>query len=305
MEKLKHTILNILAALLAAVLLATGVSALTDGEVEAQVAALGKETVTGNVLIWFLCAIAFLKVSQKVDSFMQSLGINVGHTGGSMLGDLMVGLKGVKALSGGGASGGGGTSSGGSSGAGTAFLAGGLAGAVGRSVEKDAAAGVTGRESGTAAGKFISNAAYRSSVSKGGDFANNIIGSVAKGDVRSDGTITGEKAAEAMISYFGHTGQAGAPSYSGVEIGGGRITGKESTPESPDMTAFAMYSAERYTEPEGSFTTETAADGSKWYKQTPQDTVEKTPYYDADGEIRYRETIVQKLPQIPKRKDRL
>ena len=53
---------------------------------EADVEAVGKEAASGNLLIWFLCAIAFLKVSQKIDSFMGSLGINVGHTGGSMLG---------------------------------------------------------------------------------------------------------------------------------------------------------------------------------------------------------------------------
>ena len=52
---------------------------------EADVEAVGKETASGNLLIWFLCAIAFLKVSQKIDSFMGSLGINVGHTGGSLL----------------------------------------------------------------------------------------------------------------------------------------------------------------------------------------------------------------------------
>ena len=38
---------------------------LTEAEVQQAVDAQGKETVTGNVFIWFLCAIAFLKVSQK------------------------------------------------------------------------------------------------------------------------------------------------------------------------------------------------------------------------------------------------
>lgn len=51
---------------------------------EAEVEAVGKETASGNVFIWFLCAIAFLKISQKIDSFMSSLGINVGHTGGGL-----------------------------------------------------------------------------------------------------------------------------------------------------------------------------------------------------------------------------
>jgi type IV pilus assembly protein PilQ len=68
---------------------------------------------------------------------------------------------------------------------------------------------------------------------------------------------------------------------------------------------FAMYNADQYMKPEGAFTTETAADGSKWYKQTPQDTVQRIPYMDANGDVKYNETIVQQLPQIPRRKDRV
>ena len=63
---------------------------------EDEVLAVGKETATGNVFIWFLCAIAFLKISQKIDSFMASLGINVGQTGGSMLSELLVAAKAAK-----------------------------------------------------------------------------------------------------------------------------------------------------------------------------------------------------------------
>ena len=65
-------------------------SELTEAEVEQAVAEQGKEAVTGNVFIWFLCAIAFLKVSQKIDSFMASLGINVGNTGGNMMAELLI-----------------------------------------------------------------------------------------------------------------------------------------------------------------------------------------------------------------------
>ena len=66
---------------------------LTEAEVQQAVDAQGKETVTGNVFIWFLCAIAFLKVSQKIDSFMASLGVNVGNTGGNMMAELLIGRK--------------------------------------------------------------------------------------------------------------------------------------------------------------------------------------------------------------------
>ncbi len=67
------------------------VFAVTESDVEA----VGKETASGNVFIWFLCAIAFLKISQKIDSFLSSLGINVGHTGGSMMAELMVAARGA------------------------------------------------------------------------------------------------------------------------------------------------------------------------------------------------------------------
>ncbi|MBR0108132.1 MAG: hypothetical protein IJM07_03305, partial [Pyramidobacter sp.] len=74
--------------------------AISESEVEAQVAASGKETVVGNVLIWFLCAVAFLKVSQKIDSFMASLGVNVGHTGGSLMAEALIATRGIAMVAG-------------------------------------------------------------------------------------------------------------------------------------------------------------------------------------------------------------
>ena len=78
-----------------ALALAVPAFAIEESEVEAAVNATSREEVTGNVLIWFLCAVAFLKISQKIDSFMSSLGINVGHTGGSMMAELMIAAKGL------------------------------------------------------------------------------------------------------------------------------------------------------------------------------------------------------------------
>ena len=68
-------------------------AAISESDVQTQVDAVGKEAVSGNVFIWFLCAIGFLKVGQKIDSFLSSLGVNVGHTGGSMLAEAMVEFK--------------------------------------------------------------------------------------------------------------------------------------------------------------------------------------------------------------------
>ena len=112
--------------------------ALTELDVQSQVSASGKEGVAGNLFVWFLCAVAFLKISQKIDSFMQGLGINVGHTGGSMLAEVMLSARSIAAARGvagrgrGGNAGRGG-STGGSGGDSNTFLQGGLAGVVNRS----------------------------------------------------------------------------------------------------------------------------------------------------------------------------
>ena len=275
-------------------------SALTEAEVQAQVNAVGKEAVTGNLFVWFLCAVAFLKVSQKIDSFMSSLGINVGHTGGSMLSELMIAARGVATARG---MSGGGRGSGGGSG-GEDFLKGGLIGAAGRSMERGAAQNATGSGSGGLGG-----VAYNSSVQEGGGFANRVIGSIATGKISTDGTISGENAPQALMSYLGYTalgeGAADVPSFSGVEIGGGRITATEVSAEHPEGIAMGMYNTDQYMAPEGAYTTVTAADGSTWYKQYAADTVERTPYKAEDGSIAYNESIVQKLPKIPPRKDRV
>ena len=358
--------------------------AVTEDEVQQQVDSEGKETVSGNIFIWFLCAIAFLKASQKIDSFMSSLGINVGHTGGSMLAEAMIATRGVAALRGGvgghfsskGGTAGGGGPGGGDGGAG-GFLSGGLVGAVGRKFANGAASSVTGQGSGVTAG--ISRKMYESSLNKGGDFANRVTSAVAKGRAATAGTMTGPTAAAAMASYFGIR-QAGAvgpaaavadgqsdsqeyggpteapdfegspgvgysspsgpseagipdtpdggthdyssdaadgspapemgtaphiPSYTDVEIGGGRITGVETTPEQPSGVQFAMYSAEQHSRPQGEHSTVEAVDGSKWYKQYARDTVDRTPYMDEEGEIKYHEKIVKTLPKPPSRKDRM
>lgn len=395
--------------------LVTPAFAVTEAEVEAQVAAVGKETVTGNVLIWFLCAIAFLKVSQKIDSFMASLGVNVGHTGGSMMAEAMIAMRGIGAVTGGFGKGGSSRSSGSSgSSAGSAgssgFFKGGLAGMVSRKVTNDAVKTATSTTSAvqraatesavqrkTSVGEQISRSAQtnshasttqtashdaqvrssqsvsqtvhteaQQSVSKdaqvksshttaqeskislsktvsghqhtsvpgsvakpvpsfrgvgvggavfaksllsGGSFANDVIGRVARGDMRSTGSITGELAAQSLQSYMGLTALGDwakdLPTFSDVEIGGGRITGIETAAGSSEGLAFGMYHADQYAAPQGDYTTVHSADGTRWYKQYAQDAVERKPYKAPDGTVAYQESIVKKLPDPPRRKDRM
>ena len=314
--------------------------AFSESDAQAQVDAAGREAVSGNVLVWFLCAIAFLKVSQKIDSFMSSLGVNVGHTGGSMIAEAMIAARGVGAVRnfsrqhfGGSHSsssshvntGSGSPGCPGSPGSPGGFLAGGLAGVVSRQVTNSALRTATthtetNRQSGKAPGGSIGGFAstisagiggnmYASSVVKGGDFANNVIGTVATGNIASVGSMTGEKAAQALHSYMGYAaleeGAQHVPSFTGVEIGGGRITGTEISEEHPEGISFGMYHADQYAAPEGAYATVQAVDGTSWYKQYAQDAVEKSPYMAADGSIAYKESIVKKMPPAPKRKDRL
>lgn len=311
---------------------------LTEAEVEQAVAEQGKETVTGSVFIWFLCAIAFLKVSQKIDSFMASLGINVGNTGGNMMAELLIAGRGISnSLHARGGGGGGGgyrkPASPGDAAVGGSFLSGGLAGSVGRHVERSAVNAATGYTENAS----IGNTLYQSSLQKGGDFANHVISNIAKGNYGQVGSIKGEDAANAYLSYMGlqnaeqnitnsartdnytsenlsHTSKEESfnnsssvppvPTYSNIEIGGGRITGTETS--DGGSREFAMYHADQYLPPSnGEYETVQSVDGANWYKQYAQDTVERKPYEDANGKIAYHESIVQKLPQPPKRKDKI
>lgn len=308
--------------------------AISEGDLQAQIEAAGKEAVSGSVLVWFLCAVAFLKVSQKIDSFLASLGIHVGHTGGSLMAEAMIaarGLGSVHSFSQPHASGGhqkGASSPAAGTGQAGTFLAGGLvgglAGVVSRQVTNSALRTATappgnqtaGRTpSGTSSGSMASGLSagigghlYTSSVTKGGDFANNIIGTVAAGSPSSTGFITGQRAAEALHSYMGYAalepGAQHIPSFKNVEIGGGRITGTEISEEHPEGIAFGMYHTSQYSAPDGDYTTIQAADGSSWYKQYAADTVNRSPHMAPDGSVAYEESIVKKLPPAPKRKEK-
>jgi len=209
--KRKHRMIFVLAiAVLLTLAFSTTAFAISESDVQAQVDASSRETVSGNVFIWFLCAIAFLKVSQKIDSFMSSLGINVGHTGGSMLAEAMIATRGItdgkKLFGGGGFAGFGGRGSrsasgtsgaSGADGASGGFMSGGLAGVVSRNINRSAAQTATGQ-----GGGIVGGTAFNSSLEKGGDFANNVIGSVAKGSVSSTGTMKGEQAVPIWAMAF-------------------------------------------------------------------------------------------------------
>lgn len=340
--------------------------AITDADVQAAVDAGSKESVSGNLFIWFLGAIAFMKVSQKIDSFMSSLGISVGRTGGSMMGEAMIVAKTIgTAFKGGGFAGFGKNSSGGANPAGNT----GMFGGIGRKMTDGATGSITGKAAGGGMMASVGKKMYENSVGKGGAFATSVISSVARGEINKMGTISGANGKAAMESYFGYNAnatvdkkegtssemsieQGGAttvtqnsniggtigfdaggqpigsesspidiasaggteisssmgdniPTFSEIEMGGGRITGTETNIDHPDGIQFAMYDAEKYSKPEGNFETVTAVDNSKWYKQYAMPTVEKTPYMDTQGKVQYNEKIIERIPKAPIRKDKM
>ena len=550
----KRFFLNCLLILTLVIVMSTNAFAISESDVESAVSSSGKEAVSGTVLVWFLCAIAFLKVSQKIDSFLSSLGLNVGHTGGSMLSEAMIAMRAINtatsavgsALGSRGRHGSAPASGkpGGGSAAAAGFFSGGLVGMASRKIASDAVRaatteknivqpqqaestvsrthansdthsgsqtaseqqrqntsqldqnqqtvssravkseqqgktqqalhesqhsmdasqlhqdtqstqeqqfhaalhtedqqashlsfqsensefagsvvqsdefeasseearteqsqvmqsalqqeqiGVTQREQAqhtqqdtqavtfgqvesqswqhsaqsdkhffavrnglsktTIAertvqtqerpGRFLHSRAssaaptsapaneapaarsapipsaptqfrsfggtlFAKSLYQGGAFANDVIGTVAKGDYRTTGSITGETATRSLTSYMGFTAlgehATNIPRYQDVEIGGGRITGREFTPEHPGGIDFCMYHADQYAQPKGDYSKVYSADDAAWYKQYAADTVERKPYQTEDGKIAYHEKIVQKLPNPPQRKDRM
>ena len=383
--KHRRTTVCLLLILLMA-LLSTSAFAVDESEVESAIAASGQDAVAGNLFIWFLCAVSFLKISQKIDSFMTSLGINVGRTGGSMMAEMLIAGRalGGAAKATGGAIGNifnRGHSNTTNQATGQAFTGGGggMIGVAKRAVGNAAADSATNTAVGL--GSVVGGAMFGSSLNNGGKFATDVVGAVATGNISRVGSITGAKAAQALTSYLGYgatagngtgapssklamnadsitsaagesltspgtdipvsrdmggddviTAEGGAtaaaaayadevessvqdqqapipqqpPTFRDVEIGGGRITGYETPADGGAERQFAMYNAGQYMTPQsGDYETVQTADGETWYKQYAQPTVEKTPHKEPGGQIKYDERIVDRMPQVPKRKDRI
>lgn len=177
--------------------------AVSEADVESAVASQGKEVVSGNLFVWFLCAIAFLKVSTKLDSILQAMGLGVGRAPGSILAEAFMALRGMqagKAILSGQMPGAGSRSAAAGAGATSAF-SGGLAGMVSSKLETDTAASMSGSGGGVTSG--IGASLYKSTLGQDGGFASRVIGSVATG--QTPGTIHGAAAEEAMQGYFSGT----------------------------------------------------------------------------------------------------
>lgn len=93
---MKKTLFSLFTAVSLALLYCPAAFALTEDEAAAAVDAQGKDAVSGNLFLWLLCAIAFMKVSTKLDGILHSLGIGVSRSPGSMLSEALLAFRGFE-----------------------------------------------------------------------------------------------------------------------------------------------------------------------------------------------------------------
>ena len=377
---MKKTLFSLFTAVSLVLLYCPVTFALTEDEAAAAVDAQGKDAVSGNLFLWLLCAIAFLKVATKLDGILHSLGIGVSRSPGSMLSEALLAFRGFeigKAFMGLGAAKAAASTATAKATPGNTF-AGGLSGMVSRHVQQSTASSISGQSGGI--GTPLGGAMYHNNLGKDGGFASKVIGSIATG--QTSGSITGDSAVEALntsdaeampvpatgeniptamataendavidspipatpLALEGDSTVDVSPTRDGeialraggsavveqttiptsssiqqaamnrvllgqmgnsvtdVEIGGGKIQGREIIPGRGQIQ-FAMYNAHQYEKPEGHFTEQTSRDGEKWYKVYATTRVEKTPtVQDERGRMQYDERKVAAMPKAPARR---
>ena len=200
---MKKTLFSLFTAVSLELLYCPVAFALTEDEAVAAVDAQGKDAVSGNLFLWLLCAIAFLKVSTKLDGILHSLGIGVSRSPGSMLSEVLLAFRGFeigKAFMGLGAAKAAASTATAKTTPGNTF-AGGLSGMVSRHVQQSTASSISGQSGGI--GASLGGAMYHNSLGKNGGFASKVIGSIAIG--QTGGSITGDSAVETLNGYFAGT----------------------------------------------------------------------------------------------------
>ena len=205
---MKKTLFSLFTAVSLVLLYCPVTFALTEDEAAAAVDAQGKDAVSGNLFLWLLCAIAFLKVATKLDGILHSLGIGVSRSPGSMLSEALLAFRGFeigKAFMGLGAAKAAASTATAKATPGNTF-AGGLSGMVSRHVQQSTASSISGQSGGI--GTPLGGAMYHNSLGKDGGFASKVIGSIATG--QTSGSITGDSAVEALNGYFSGTSDADA-----------------------------------------------------------------------------------------------
>ena len=279
------------AVILCLALLAGSAAALDESEVQDAISASSKEEVSGDVFIWFLCAVAFLKVSQKIDSFMSSLGINVGRTGGSMLGELMIAGRAIAGTVGAVGHGFTGLFSRNHNSAHTAAgqthvthqVGHGVVGMTQQAARNAAVSAASGKGKGI--GGAMGGAMFRSSLKRGGQFSTDVTRSIATGSIRDMGLMTGPVAAQALTSYMGYEEAGSASEDETVILQGNTSGGAQTPPESSESIPSAPVGSSEYSFTEDHVTINggTAAAGtaapSGGGSSVPESTIPLAPHF--------------------------
>lgn len=228
----------------------------------------------GNMFLWLFCALAFLKVAQRFDSYLGTLGMNVAQTGSAMGMEMLMAARVIGGM------GGGGMKSAGSifKNAATA-AAGGASTASAAATAQNIASGFTSR--------FKPNSYVRDSVVNGGvrmgasgglGFAGRAFGGMA---ARNGATLTGESIASVASRSSKVSGSIGGeiadrslsnfmPQFGGHELSGTEITGGHisttATNEEGKSSDVQLFSADQYEPPACPHSIVSASDGSQWYQ---------------------------------------
>ena len=221
----------------------------------------------GSVFLWLFCALAFLKVAQRFDSYLASIGLNVAQTGAGLGMEMLVASRVVMGGLGGFRNAGSMFRGGGG---GPIGAAGGLAGFAGKftdrfkgnSYVRDAV--VQGGVRMGAGGPlgFIGRAFGGLAAKNGATLTGDSIASVANRPPNQSGGIAGGIADRSLGNYLPNLK---GKSLSGTQITGGKIA-TTATGADGRTSSISLYNASQFEKPNSPHSVLTASDGSQWYQ---------------------------------------
>ena len=211
----------------------------------------------GSVFLWLFCALAFLKVAQRFDTYLASVGLNVAQTGSNMGMELLMTARTIGSMGKGFRGGGGGRSS-----ASGGFKPGFASRFRGNSYVRDS---VTqgGVRMGAGGGiGFVARMFGGMAAKNGATLTGQSIASVANRTPDLSGKIGGEIADRSLGNYLPHLKGS---TLSGTEISGGMIR-TNAVGSGGKTAAVQLFNASQYEKPPGPHLSVTASDGSRWYQ---------------------------------------
>ena len=221
----------------------------------------------GSIFLWLFCALAFLKVAQRFDSYLASIGLNVAQTGSGLGMELLVASRVVMGGLGGFRNAGSMFRGGGGAGVVGGGIAGGFAGKFtdrfkGNSYVRDAVVQGGVRMGAGGAVGFIGRAFGGLAAKNGATLTGDSIASVANRPPNVSGGIAGNIADRSLGNYMPHLkGQ----SLSSTQITGGHIT-TTATGADGKTASLSLYNASQFERPYSPHSIVTASDGSQWYQ---------------------------------------